>query len=95
MTTHRVTTAQETELLEQIGQALWHIQPPARGNTDVKVLDYLHLLDLARAEIDQRIRDTIEDARDGSSLATGALTWAEIGDAIGVTKQGAQQRYGA
>lgn len=69
--------------------------PPAGTATDRDVVDALHLLALARAEIEDRIRTTIDDARYGAARTTAAVTWAEIGDALGVTRSAAQQRYGS
>lgn len=37
---------------------------------------------------DAIVRDLVREARDNGS------TWQEIGDALGVTRQAAQQRYG-
>lgn len=68
---------------------------PAATATDRDVLDTLHLLAIARAEIEQRIRDTIDEARYAPARKTGALTWAELGGALGVTRSAVQQRYGS
>lgn len=55
------------------------------GDTD----DLRDLAGLA-AEVDAMIRATIMGLREGPAQ----LTWAQIGDALGVSRQGAQQRYG-
>lgn len=42
----------------------------------------------AARDLEQRMRSTVQELR------AGGASWAVIGDAIGITKQAAQQRYG-
>ena len=55
--------------------------------------DTAQLVGLARAStlIDELISEKVTDLREGDS----PLSWSEIGDALGVTRQAAQQRYGS
>lgn len=50
------------------------------------------LLGLARAStlLDELTREAVAEARDGEA----PLSWSEIGAALGMSKQAAQQRYG-
>lgn len=41
-----------------------------------------------RADLDEWLRMIVGEAR------VGGASWQEIGDALGLTRQGAQQRYG-
>lgn len=88
MSTHQVNTDQELELLHALDAIREQYQPPAGTADESDYLDYLHLLALALAEIEHRIRDAVDDARQAR------VPWSAIGRAMYMTKQGAQQRYG-
>lgn len=68
-----------------------------------------YAFDFTRNGADWRTRSTLEALGDAGAMLAGAEalvrarvesarrhehTWAEIGDALGVTRQAAQQRYG-
>jgi hypothetical protein len=53
------------------------------GNTD-----RLHLLQQMRSDLDSLERLTVKECRNCD------WTWQEIGDALGTTRQAAQQRFG-
>jgi hypothetical protein len=42
----------------------------------------------AARDLEQRMRSTVQELR------AGGVSWAVIGNALGITKQAAQQRYG-
>lgn len=76
--THR---ARIKQLLSGTCMGLGHADTPEEGR----------LLGLARAStlLDELIREEVAAAR-----ADGFLSWAQIGAALGMSKQAAQQRYG-
>ena len=55
---------------------------------DISALGRLAELALDRRELESQIGATVGDAR------RAGRSWAQIGAALGVTKQAAQQRYG-
>lgn len=50
-------------------------------------VERLRCLGEARAAIEDELRGQVRDMRDGGA------TWREIGEALGVTRSAAQQRY--
>jgi hypothetical protein len=83
----RRTVAYTVEwILKGIAQGLrrWERDLPK----DVNKLDYLNVLRQARATVDAETSSEVAKLRDAGA------SWSEIGTALGISKQAAQQKYG-
>jgi len=74
--------------LDRLHRALDHVE--RAGSSEAGRLDELAWLRVAQDELAQVVDDRV-----GRLRAAHGASWAEIGDALGITKQGAQQRFGA
>ena len=62
----------------------WHRGDPSLTDTEARLCD----LDVLRSAIDEVVEMTVADAR------VDGVTWAKIGEALGVTHQAVIKRYG-
>lgn len=58
------------------------------NNTDMTQLEQISLLATKRVQLEEEIRKAVVAAR-GSGIS-----WIKIGEALGVSRQAAQKRYG-
>lgn len=63
-----------------------------RAAVDVEGLAELAQL---RDEVDHQLRDAVTAARAGAGLSNGGYSWADVARVLGITRQAAQQRFGA
>ena len=59
------------------------------GQVDINALVQLRQI---QAELDEQMSETVAALR---SETGGSYSWAQIGDALGVTRQAAQKRFGS
>jgi hypothetical protein len=62
--------------------------------TRAKMLKEMMAAAVALQKAQQRVKDAVAMGRASDLEGHCALSWEEIGRALGVTKQAAQQRYG-
>lgn len=77
--------SQETEDIQRIRDALWRAEAAAKEGRWVSCA---RELDTAKREADLAIVGAVHAARGNGE------PWEAIGDALGVSRQAAQQRYG-
>ncbi|HZX01718.1 ClpX C4-type zinc finger protein [Kribbella sp.] len=61
--------------------------PPLDGKTDEELLADMARLDASRGQVEAAVQDRVQRLRSRS------VTWARIGEALGVSRQSAWERY--
>lgn len=61
--------------------------PPLDGKTDEELLADMARLDASRGQVEAAVQDRVQRLRSRS------VTWARIGEALGISRQSAWERY--